>query len=234
MNTYRTEEKPTSLGTYSISVSALYIVATTNRSTKLKLSTKHLYRWTREGLAGGYLAGIRDHRLFINFRDLISLRAIAIMRASGMKHHDIQIAERVLATRYNCIHPFASLKFWTMPPRDIFVKEDNTLLSASRHMQAAMDIFGEYLQPMHDLVFDMFGLSAMWRPHENVLFDPQIQYGEPCIEGTRVPTQVVWSFHTAGDSIDNLSLFYGIQRKRIEDAIAWENQLQTVANIRNQ
>ena len=78
-------EKPRLLGTYSIPSAALYIVATTNQTTNLKLNTRHLYHWAREGLVGGYLTGIQNRRLFVNFRDLISLRAIAIMRASGLK-----------------------------------------------------------------------------------------------------------------------------------------------------
>lgn len=221
-------EKPTTLGTYSIPSAALYVTATINRDTKLKLSTKHLYYWAREGLVGGYLTGLRNRKLFVNFRDLISLRAIAIMRASGVKHKDIIIAEKVLRKRYNTEYPFASLNFWTLPPKDIFVKEDNTLLSASRYLQSAMDIFGEYIQPTHDIVFDMFGMSALWRPHGNVLFDPQIQYGEPCIDGTRIPTQVIWNFYKAGDKVEELAFFYGIHEKRIEDAIAWENQIQEV------
>ena len=95
-----------------------------------------------------------------------------------------------------------------------------------------MDFFEEYLQPAHRMAFDLFGQSATWRPHDSVLFDPQVKYGEPCIEGTGVPTQVIWSFYKAGDSIDSLSYFYEIQRSRLKDAIAWENHIQEVAHIK--
>jgi uncharacterized protein (DUF433 family) len=222
-------EKPSSLGTYSIPSAALYIVATASNGSKLKLNTKHLYYWTRDGLVGGYLKGIHNRRLFINFRDLVSLRAIAAMRAKGMKHEEIMTAEKALRKRYGWDYPFATVEFWTMPPKDIFIKEGKALLSASRHMQSAMNFFEEYMQPLHNLTFDIFGVSATWRPCNSVLFDPQIQYGEPCIEGTRVATQVIWSFHKAGDSVENLSYFYGIQPNRIEDAIRWENRIQEVA-----
>jgi len=225
-------EKPTSLGTYSIPSAALYILATTNNGSKLKLSTQHLYYWTRDGLVGGYLKGIRNRRLFVNFKDLVSLRAIATMRANGVKHHEIITAEKVLRKRYGWDYPFATFEFWTMAPKDIFIKEGKALLSASRHMQSAMNFFEEYMQPLHNLTFDIFGVSATWRPYNNVLLDPQIQYGEPCIEGTRVPTQVIWSFHKAGDSIENLSYFYGIKPNRIEDAVRWENKIQKITPTR--
>lgn len=227
------ESRPRLLGTYSIPSAVQYIVATINQTTNLSLNTKHLYYWTRDGLAGGYLTGIKNRKLFVNFLDLISLRAIAIMRANGLKHHEIQVAEKVLADRYNCEYPFANIQFWTLPPKDIFVQEDGIFLSASRHMQAALDVFGETLQPMKDLDFDIFGLSSSWKPRQNILFNPQVQYGEPCIEGTRVSTQVLWSFHQAGDSVDTLSRFYGIQPKRIQDAIDWENQIQEAIKARN-
>ncbi len=226
------DEKPTSLGTYSIPSASLYVLVTLNNGSGLNLSSRHLYCWVKEGLAGGYLRGVRNRKLYINYKDLISLRAIASMRAKGMKHHEIIVAEKVLQKFYNCEYPFATYQFWTAPPRDIFIKEGDSLLSASRHLQSALDFFEEYLQPHHNMTFDMFGISANWRPQQNVLFDPQIQYGEPCIEGTRVPTQVIWSFYEAGDSIGNLSFLYGIQESRIEDAIVWENKIQKVAQKR--
>jgi hypothetical protein len=120
--TVELQEKPTFLGTYSIPSAALYILATTENSSKLQLTSRHLYRWTKDGLASGYLTGIRNKRLFINFRDLISLRVIAAMRAKGMKHREILIAEKYLKERYGCEYPFATVQFWTMPPKDIFVK----------------------------------------------------------------------------------------------------------------
>jgi len=222
-------ENPSFWGTYSIPSAVLYVLATTTNGSKLSLTTKHLYHWTRDGLAGGYLTGIRNKNIFINFKDLISLRAIAVMRASGMNHREIIIAEEVLRKRYGHEYPFATMEFWTVPPTDILIKEGGILLSASRYLQVAMDFFAEYIVPHHNLTFDIFNLSAAWRPYNNVLLDPQIQYGEPCIEGTRVPTQVLYSFYKAGDSIDKLSYFYGIQPTRIKDAIAWENHIQEVA-----
>ena len=58
------QEKPTSLGTYSIPSAVLYVLATTSNGSRLQLSTRHLYHWTRDGLAGGYLKGIHNKRLF--------------------------------------------------------------------------------------------------------------------------------------------------------------------------
>jgi len=222
-------EKPTSLGTYSIPSAAMYIMATTENGSRLRITTRHLYRWTREGLASGYLSGIHNRHLFINFRDLVSLRAIAAMRAKGMSHRQIITAEKVLKRAYGHEYPFATMEFWTMPPTDVLIKEGGIILSASRHLQSAMEFIADYMIPSHNLTFDLFNMSATWKPYNNVLLDPQIQYGEPCIEGTRIPTQVLWAFHQAGDRPDTLAEFYGIHKSRVEDAINWENHIQEVA-----
>lgn len=231
MNTQGTTNQisiPRFQGTYSIPNAALYIYATMHNGTRFRLNTRHLHRWTKEGLAGGYLVGIHDHRLFITFKDLISLRIVAAMRANGIKSREIMIAENELRKHFSWDYPFTMADLWTAKP-DVFIKAKGILLSASRHMQSAMDFFEEYLQPVHGLTFDLFGSSATWQPHNGVLLDPQVQYGEPCIHGTRVPTQVIWAFHQAGDGLDELALMYGLQRNQLEDAIAWEKRLQEAA-----
>lgn len=217
-----------SLGTYSIPNATLYIYATMTNGGRLRLNTRHLYRWTKEGLAGGYLVGIRNHHLFITFKDLVSLRIVAAMRANGIKPKEIAIAEVELRKMFGWEYPFTMADLWTAKP-DVFIKAKGLLLSLSRHMQAAMDFFEEYLQPVHGLTFDLFGSSAAWSPHQGILLDPAIQYGEPCVSGTRVPTQVVWSFYQAGDSLEELAFLYGLPRGQLEYAIEWEQRLQRAA-----
>jgi uncharacterized protein (DUF433 family) len=187
-----------------------------------------LYRWVREGLASEYLVGIRNHNLFVTFKDLVSLRIIAAMRANGVKPREIAIAERELRHVFGWEYPFAMAELWTAKP-DVFIKVRGILLSASRYMQYAMDFFEEYLQPLHGLSFDLEGFSATWTPHPGVLLNPKIQFGEPCVQGTRVPTQVIWSFYEAGDTVDTLSGMYGLTKKQLEDAIDWERQLEASA-----
>lgn len=216
---------PRFLGTYSVPNAALYIYATMANGTRFKLTTRHLYFWVREGLAGGYLTGTKNGHLFITFKDLVSLRIVAAMRANGIKPREISIAEDELRKMFGWEYPFTMADIWTAKP-DVFIKVKGILLSASRHMQAAMDFFEQYLQPVHGLTFDLFGSSAAWEPHRGILLDPQVQFGEPCIQGTRVPTQVISSFYKAGDSVDELAYMYELNKSQLEDAIVWEEQLQ--------
>ena len=117
---------------------------------------------------------------------------------------------------------------WVSSP-DIFVGAGGQYVSVNRPWQAAMQFIEEFLIPIRDLVFDQARRAVEWRPHAGVLITPDKQFGEPCIEGTRIPTAAIWSFHQAGDTIDNLADAYKCTRGQIEDAIAWEEALDTNA-----
>jgi len=56
--------------------------------------------------------------------------------------------------------------------------------------------------------YDDLGVAQRWRPAPLVVLDPRVQAGTPCIEGTRIPTQVVAtmldtdSAETVGEELD--------------------------------
>ncbi len=102
-------------------------------------------------------------------------------------------------------------------------------MSVIRHWQIAMDSFIHQVQPVHRLSFDMFTEAANWTPIKGVLLDPLVQFGEPCIQGTRIPTEVVLAFRQAGDSVRGIADAYGLSHAQIEEAIDWESKLQEAA-----
>jgi uncharacterized protein (DUF433 family) len=58
------------------------------------------------------------------------------------------------------------------------------------------------------VAYDDLGVAQLWRPAPFVLLDPRIQAGTPCIEGTRIPTEIVASMlhadsaETVGEELD--------------------------------
>ncbi|MEN8615196.1 DUF433 domain-containing protein [Dehalogenimonas sp. THU2] len=222
-------------GAYSVSEATTYIYGTfpkrMRECSKLHLNTRHLHWWIKQGLSGGYLGGYDAKHSFINFYDLITMRVIATLRAHGIKHREIVQTDKILKKQFGWQYPFAMAEFWSAVP-NIFIKIGDTPVAASRYLQSAMDFFTEYMKPTHGLTFDLGGLAGKWEPKQDILLDPQIQFGEPCISGTRIPTQVLWSFHEAGDSVDSLAYMYVISSKRIKEAIDWEDQIQKATKQR--
>ncbi len=54
-----------------------------------------------------------------------------------------------------------------------------------------MSIVKDYLIPVSGLRFSGH-VAANWSPQPGVLPDPAVQFGEPCIQHTRIPTSAAW------------------------------------------
>lgn len=224
--------RPSYSGVYPVLDAALYILATTplvdkDDNVTLRLSTRHLHAWVREGLAGNYLLGLRGNDLALTFLDLITMRMVAIFRSHGIKPGEIKTAHDNLRDVRGWTHPFAMEPLWVSGP-NIYIQEDQTLVAISR-WQAAFDFIHEFLIPVHNIHFDAKKEASSWEPKPGILLDPKIAFGAPCIKGTRISTETLWALHEAGDSIELLAEAYGLSPRRVGSAIAWEDKLEKFA-----
>ena len=95
-----------------------------------------------------------------------------------------------------------------------------------------MELLEPYLKRVHNypgLKFDINGLASLWRPHRSVALNPQIGFGAPCIEHTRIQTEVLWSLRNSGESVESLADMYEISREKVKAAIDWELRLANAA-----
>lgn len=224
--------RPSYAGVYPVLDAALYIRATTplvdkDENVTLRLSTRHLYAWVREGLAGNYLFGLRGNDLALTFLDLITMRMVAIFRSHGIKPSEIKKAHDNLRDARGWPHPFAMEPIWVSGP-DIYIQEGPFIVAVSR-WQAAFDFIREFLIPVHNIHFDAQKEASSWEPNPGIVLDPQVAFGAPCIKGTRIPTETLWALHEAGDSIELIASAYGLSPRRVRSAIAWEEELEKSA-----
>jgi len=89
-----------------------------------------------------------------------------------------------------------------------------------------MEILRSYLIPVHGLIFSEHGIASSWEPCEGILLHPLVQFGAPCIKGTRVPARTIWGMINGGDSIELVAQSYGLEEKQIEEALEWERALR--------
>lgn len=54
-----------------------------------------------------------------------------------------------------------------------------------------------------------------------ITIDPDIQFGEPCLAGTRIPAEVIAGMYKAGDNIETLMRSYDITREQVEACIEY-------------
>lgn len=222
-------------GTYIAPEAALYLAATLKRDVHIErpaypIHSRNLIRWIRVGLMSPELRNIPGRELLLGFEDLISMRVIAILRSLGVSWKRIHKAENWLRERTGYPRPFAIERVWT-ETTDVFAEFHEGFIAASRGGQLAFtDIIGQYLQSVQDMIFVQHNgvrVADSWTPHEDVMMNPRIQFGEPCIKGTRIRTRILWQLLHGGDSISYLMRAFELTQGQIDHALGWEHRLRT-------
>lgn len=211
-------------GIYELPEAASFLRTSMSFPSNIKITSSKLIYWIRQGLSLQELTKIHGREMLIAFEDLISMRIIASLRASGVSFNKIYAAEKWLRETTKHPRPFATQALWT-EKSEVFTELQFRLITASKHGQYAMDIIREYLIPIHGLTFDESGIAETWEPYKNIVLRPQIQFGSPCIKGTRIPTRTIWGMVIGGDTIDFIASSYKLDASEIEAAVEWERTL---------
>jgi uncharacterized protein (DUF433 family) len=226
-----TNTSPSYEGIYEISEAARIIRATSSfLETHYLINNRHILRWIRNGLSLPALREVPGRELVISFADLISMRVIALLRINGVPWKKIHEAETWIRKNIGAPRPFATERFWTAL-REVFVDKEGDLLAASMGGQYPfIELLKDRLVPVAGLTFED-GIADSWtpKPIEEVLIKPTIQFGAPCIRGTRITTSTVWGMNQGGDSVDFIARVYHLEPKRVQKAIEWENYLVAAA-----
>ncbi|GEM_PF-1931146 len=225
-------KRPSFSGVYPMADAAALIQATTPPIRTLsdhyhplrETTTRHLFRWVREGLTGNYLIGLRGQDVALTFLDLVSLRMIAVFRSYGLTPKEIKQAHEILQRHRGWSHPFAMEPLW-ISGLNIYIKENNVPIAITRNWQAAFNFIEQYIGPIHRLLFDDSQLARAWEPVPGIRLDPKVSFGEPCLTGTRIATQVLWALSAAGDPPERIASAYQLPVEQVEAAIAWEEKL---------
>ena len=145
--------------------------------------------WTRAERDGLPLLSGELDGLF-SFWDLLSLRVIAELTCRGVRQDHIARGARHLAERLQTDRPFAHEDLATVGAAffaDIAGEWEDAGL---RGQLAFPDMIEPLLRP---ITFDDHRMASAWRPHHGVWINPAVQAGTPCVDGTRVPAQVLAS-----------------------------------------
>lgn len=227
-------------GTFTVQDAALFLRATTPRpeapvrlwtprSDSFVASTQAIYFWIRRGLEWDDPVRISSRHRVITFEDLIRLRMIALLRARGISYDRIRRAEEYARMLTGLPQPFVTEGLWTALS-DVFMEFESHLLALSKDGQLALPTLREFLAPAaHGLSFDRSGIAETWRPSSGVVIDPEIQFGAPTIEGTRVETEAIWSLHEAGETASALAEMYRLSPEQVSAAIDWERTVALAA-----
>ena len=145
--------------------------------------------WTRTGsganpLLTGELAGL------FSFWDLMSLRVIAELLDRGVKRDHILTGATHLAQSLGTNRPFAHKSLATVGAG--FFADVEPGVGWENVGQGGQLAFQDVVVPLLEpITFNDEGMAAIWRPRAGVWINPAVQAGEPCLDGTRVPTGLI-------------------------------------------
>ena len=214
-------------GIYDVPEAARYLQATTHAEELYPVSSRKLIGWIRRGLASPELSDVAGRELLIEFEDLVSMRVIAALRSASVSWKEIRATNQWLRYQTGHRRPLATEFLWTGQGQ-IFVQWTQKLISGSRNGQMAFEVLREYLIPIHGLKFDPVSQVAVsWEVSYGVVLEPEIQFGAPCIKGTRIPTRTIAGMIEAGDSPDWVAQAYGISSEEVQAARDWESRLRS-------
>jgi uncharacterized protein (DUF433 family) len=227
----QTAEKTAFDGIYEVTEAARYLRVTMPRipGNPQKIYSSKLIRWIRYGLASPSLTETPGREVLINFEDLISMRAISFMRYFGYSFRDIHKAHAFLCDRTGHDKPFATELLWIedLGAANIYAEIESMLAIANRGGQLVFkELVRDRLIPIHNMKFE-YGIAESWTPKTGIELDRRVQFGRPCIEGTRIPASDIVGMYKAGDSVEFLAESYGLSEEQIDNAIAWEGTLAT-------
>ncbi len=214
-------------GIYDVPEAARYIRAALNAERVYPVQSSKMIRWIRRGVASRELVNTPGHELLIGFEDLISLRVVLALRAARIGWAKIDEAESFLRGETGSERPFATEDLWVAHGH-VFAELRGRLLAASSFGQLAFDILREYLMPVHGLKFNQeTHIASSWEPLSGVVLKPDIQFGSPCVKGTRIPTRTIAGMVEAGDAEAWVASAYEISAEEVRAACDWESRLRT-------
>ena len=180
--------------------------------------------WVQQGLAPAPVHYAFGETTILSFHDLISLMIVKRLRDEGVKLDKVRKAEQYLRSEWGFTRPFATERILTEGQSVFVALTESGVTSVDRWGQETLSTM--LVDLLHDVTYDaMTELASAWQPRSGVLLKPDVQFGQPCIAGTRITTSSVAELVEAGDPVDFVAESFAIQPAAVRAAIDFERDL---------
>jgi uncharacterized protein (DUF433 family) len=208
-------------GLYSLREMSRYL------SLRLHASPSTLLSWIRSGLAPG---GHQQGRPTYGFFDLVSLLVTGWLRSQGVRLSAVRDAEIYLRAHLGLAHPFATEMIFTDGVDVLFKANPAIAEQMTAANRGGQEVWREAIQDaLHGVHYGRDQLADWWEPARSIRLTPGLQFGAPCVAGTRVPTAQLAELVAAGEEPDRLARLYDIPERAVAEALAFEERLAHAA-----
>ena len=170
-----------------------------------------------------------DRSLALGFLDLIEIRFVDAFLKAGVSWATLRQAREQAEKLFKDSHPFCTNRFMT-DGREIFVDlhretGEPSLIEIVTRQQVFAQIVSSFLKELEFV--DGSGLVRWWPLGEDrmVVLDPTRNFGRPIVADNGVPTEVLASAIRATGSVAEVSRWYEVPEREINDAVEFEQRL---------
>lgn len=165
-------------------------------------------------------------RSFLSLRNLFELLVLkAITRGEEISLQKVRIAVEVLQREFGTEHPLSDIQLLS-DRTDVLVEKAGGILNASRSAQWEMK---ENIRNVIRRIEITNDGRVRFRPYDDGVMDPAVQFGRLCIAGTRIPTEDVYFRAQAGEPVSAISQDLDCPEARIRKAVAFEDSIRKAA-----
>lgn len=164
-----------------------------------------------------------------SFSDLISLFVVLELRKRGVPANRIRDAEDHLRRKWSTDRPFVSEQIAT-DGRHVYSGEELVSEQPAQIESASLQGQQTMLVPIRDeltTVRYVDGEAHLWQPSAYVVLDPDRQFGEPVIVGTRVPVATI-AAASRNRPANEVAATYGIETTAARAAVQFQRELDAI------
>ena len=190
------------------------------------LTMRQLRYWDRSGFFSPRFGDRRAHRPYsrvYSFRDVVGLRALALLRnVHRVPLQELRAVGARLAEQFDA--PWASLTFYVAGRRVFF---DDPRTGVRMDVRTGQTVFPFAMLRIAREMQDEVGRLRERDPGDvgRVVRHRYLVHNEPVLAGTRIPTTAVWNFHHAGYDTEAIIAEYPrLTPVDVRAAISYEEQ----------
>lgn len=185
-----------------------------------------VYDWAQEGVLVPDFHGACPMRW--SYRDLVYLRLLARLRAHRMPRE--HAAERVRLVRALAAGG-NDLDQVRLTDRTLLLPgEDHDRLTGEQVLGDLAELTGHFdlLAPIADVDTEHLWGPNLVKPTDLTFISPSVLGGEPCIEGTRIPTAAVHALvkHRGMSSAQVVRLYPQLTEEGVDEAVGLEHKMR--------
>lgn len=183
--------------------------------------------WTRGRDGSAVVApAARNNVAPLSFINLVEFHVlVALRRTHRLPMQKIRAALESAKGTYATEHPLAELDLET-DGSEVFIHELGFSVDASQGGQIALPkVLSQYLKrierdPKH-IPIRFYPLTYEASP-KIIVVNPEVAYGRPVIEGTRITTITVFERYSGGESLSDIASDYDLDTAVVEEALRCE------------